>query len=254
MDLTNFFYYYTDVFSIPECNDIIKLGLENIQDNEKNNIDSHGRTFGQTEKDSMPKNSLPKNDLSISDIEKMEKNIDDYYIRDSRICWFHNRDIFNRVYPYVVDANKKSGWNWDWDFMENFQFSMYNPGNFYSWHTDGGSDFNSRFKRYLPGITNKPLGPNGEVPSGYTTNTNQVGKIRKISIIVTLSSRESYEGGELKFDFGEHYSKKINKNLDHLREPGTIIIFPSFLQHCVTPVKSGVRYSLVSWCSGDPWK
>jgi PKHD-type hydroxylase len=201
----------------------------------------------------MSNDSLPKNDFSVLDIERMGKSVDDYYVRDSKVCWIDDKRIFERVYPYVNDANKKAGWNWDWDFMENFQFSKYKEGSFYSWHTDGGSDSQSRFKRYLPGITNKPFGPNGQVPDGYTLNDNQVGKIRKLSIIVTLNSSESYDGGELKFDLGNHRSVDKTK-MNHMSQPGTIIVFPSFLQHCVTPVTSGVRYSLVSWCSGDPWK
>ena len=35
---------------------------------------------------------------------------------------------------------------------------------------------------------------------------------------------------------------------------GTIIIFPSMLQHRVTPVTNGTRYSLVQWFSGPNFK
>ena len=37
-------------------------------------------------------------------------------------------------------------------------------------------------------------------------------------------------------------------------EKGSIIVFPSFMPHCVTPVTKGVRTSLVMWCLGEPWK
>ena len=36
-------------------------------------------------------------------------------------------------------------------------------------------------------------------------------------------------------------------------EEGSIIVFPSFLKHRVTPVTKGVRYSLVSWFVGPPF-
>ena len=33
---------------------------------------------------------------------------------------------------------------------------------------------------------------------------------------------------------------------------GTLIVFPSYLHHRVTPVTKGTRYSLVIWCLGMP--
>ena len=35
---------------------------------------------------------------------------------------------------------------------------------------------------------------------------------------------------------------------------GSIIIFPSFNWHQVTPVTRGTRYSLVMWNLGEPWR
>jgi hypothetical protein len=32
--------------------------------------------------------------------------------------------------------------------------------------------------------------------------------------------------------------------------PGTVIVFPSYLAHCVTPVTKGVRWALVGWVHG----
>lgn len=254
MDLTNFFYAYPGALPLHECDAIIEQGLKKLKNNEQLGISNDARTFGKTEKSSMPKNSLPKNDLSISDIEEKNESVDDYYIRDSKIAWLDDPLLYKKISPYINDANQKAGWNWQWDYMESFQFGKYEPGNFYSWHTDSLSDHHGRFKRYMHGITNSPLLENGEPPAGYTLNSNIVGKIRKLSIVIILSPPEEYEGGEFKFDFGRHQPRSVVNNLSHLKEMGTIIIFPSFLYHCVTPVKSGVRYSLVSWCSGDPWK
>jgi PKHD-type hydroxylase len=42
--------------------------------------------------------------------------------------------------------------------------------------------------------------------------------------------------------------------LGQLRKRGTVIIFPSFLQHRVTEVKRGTRYSLVQWYNGPEFK
>lgn len=68
---------------------------------------------------------------------------------------------------------------------------------------------------------------------------------RKLSVVVALSNPKEYEGGKLelcnveKHDFGAQ---------------GDLIIFPSLLRHRVTPVTSGVRYTLVSWAVGPRWK
>ena len=38
------------------------------------------------------------------------------------------------------------------------------------------------------------------------------------------------------------------------REKGTIVVFPSFVQHRVTPITKGVRQSIVGWVSGPPYR
>jgi PKHD-type hydroxylase len=68
--------------------------------------------------------------------------------------------------------------------------------------------------------------------------------LRKLSAVVMLTDPRFYEGGELQI-FSSRHEKLPN-------ELGTVIVFPSFKEHRVTPVKSGTRYSLVSWISGPP--
>ena len=70
---------------------------------------------------------------------------------------------------------------------------------------------------------------------------------------VNLTDASTYEGGDLMLDLGDHTMRGKYKVTD-AREQGTIIIFPSFLHHCVSPVTSGTRYSLVMWSLGEPWK
>lgn len=69
---------------------------------------------------------------------------------------------------------------------------------------------------------------------------------RKLSIVIQLSDPCEYEGGELQIFEGGTPSV-CNKT------KGTIIIFPSFLLHRVTPVTKGMRRSLVLWVSGPPF-
>ena len=47
----------------------------------------------------------------------------------------------------------------------------------------------------------------------------------------------------------------INQNIVKAsREKGTIIIFPSFILHRVTPITKGTRESMVGWVSGPPYR
>lgn len=67
---------------------------------------------------------------------------------------------------------------------------------------------------------------------------------RKLSMVLMLSDPESYEGGELTFFAGA----------EHKFSQGTVVVFPSFEIHGVKPVTKGIRKSLVSWISGEPFR
>jgi PKHD-type hydroxylase len=73
------------------------------------------------------------------------------------------------------------------------------------------------------------------------------GSLRKISVVIQLSDPTEYEGGELQVMNGEEPYRVCNK------EKGSLIMFPSFLLHRVTPVTKGCRRSLVLWISGPPF-
>jgi predicted 2-oxoglutarate/Fe(II)-dependent dioxygenase YbiX len=65
---------------------------------------------------------------------------------------------------------------------------------------------------------------------------------RKLTIIIQLSDPEDYEGGKLEL-FGPEIETMPNAM-------GSMIVFPSFLYHRVTPVTKGLRRALVAWISG----
>jgi hypothetical protein len=155
---------------------------------------------------------------------------------------------------WLFDIDAKTVVDWQWDFSEPFQFTVYNPGQFYSWHKDGDSDHFGIFRRYIHGITQQPLKPDGKLPGKYTTNNNMVGKVRKISLTINLNEPGDYDGGNLKFDFGPHVDGEQYHECVEIRPQGSIVVFPGFVNHCVTPVTRGTRYSLVLWSLGKPWK
>jgi PKHD-type hydroxylase len=69
---------------------------------------------------------------------------------------------------------------------------------------------------------------------------------RKLSMSVQLCDDDEYAGGDLELC--------ACPQLDPRRRRGTIIVFPSFLAHQVTPVTQGTRYSLVAWAHGPAFK
>jgi len=71
--------------------------------------------------------------------------------------------------------------------------------------------------------------------------------IRKLSLSLQLTDPKEYEGGELQL----HVE---SKPLIMKKEQGTLILFPSFTLHEVTPVTKGERNSLVGWVTGKQFK
>ena len=156
--------------------------------------------------------------------------------RDSDIVWLNERWIYKEVQPYVHQANTSAGWNFQWDHSESCQFTQYKKGQYYDWHCDGWD---------------KPYQRQEGDPSH--------GKVRKLSVTLTLSDEKDYKGGELEFDF-RNYDPHMREESKHLRKAkeilpkGSIIVFPSFVWHRVKPVTKGNRYSLVMWNLGYPFK
>lgn len=62
-----------------------------------------------------------------------------------------------------------------------------------------------------------------------------------------LSDSSEYEGGSFEF-------MEVEQPQEEAKTKGTALIFPSYLQHRVTPVTEGVRKSLVAWFSGPRWQ
>jgi PKHD-type hydroxylase len=157
--------------------------------------------------------------------------------RNSDVVWLNDRWIYKEIQPYVNIANQNSGWNFKWDFSESCQFTKYKLNQYYDWHCDSWSE---------PYDKKDPNNP-------------QQGKIRKLSMTCQLTDGSEYEGGELEFDFRNYdpHMRDESKHIVQCKEilpKGSIIVFPSFVWHRVKPVTKGVRYSLVVWNLGYPFK
>ena len=200
--------------AIPEniCNDIIKLA------NEK-----------KIEK------AVTGNKLTD---KKIDENSEGYInnlkkVRDSNVTWLEEPWIYNEIIPYIERANANARWNFDWDFLEQCQFTRYKKGQFYDWHRDSFDEPN-----------NKP-----SVPLEHN-------KIRKLSVTLNLTDPKEYTGGELEFDFqntgpGKKPETYICKEI---LPKGSLVVFPSYIWHRVKPVTSGERNSLVIWNLGYSYR
>jgi PKHD-type hydroxylase len=207
MNLNNYDYYFKK--AIPEriCDEIIRYG--NQQREELAVIGGFTKNTNLTKKE-----------------EKILKKT-----RDSNVAWLNDQWIYNEIIPYVNQANKDSGWNFQWDTSEMCQFTKYRLNQYYHWHCDS---FHSPYN----------------TPNDLTKH----GRIRKLSVTVSLSDPKEYKGGELQFDF---YNEKRKKNIvtcKEILEKGSLVVFPSFVWHQVKPVTKGTRYSLVIWNLGSQFR
>lgn len=136
--------------------------------------------------------------------------------RDSSLRWLQLRQhpdsiwIYERIMKQVQTVNAEN-WQFRLDgFETSIQLTEYECGGHYTWHQDIGT------------------GKSG---------------LRKLSVSVQLSDPTTYEGGGLELH-------ATQKPINMPRSRGTIVIFPSYTLHRVTPMNSGKRRSLVAWIGG----
>jgi len=158
-------------------------------------------------------------------------------IRQSKVCWLNDQWLYDLLWPYLIEANSNAGWNFDFDISEEIQFTKYSKSGHYEWHVDGGSDHNSVYTKE------------------NTNWSNYYGKVRKLSMTINLSDENDYEGGDLIFKLGSGFDGKEDTEVcDVIKKKGSIVVFPSFIHHKISPINSGNRYSLVMWTLGKPFK
>ena len=141
--------------------------------------------------------------------------------RDSNVVWLNDQWIYDELCPLIAMANQNAGWNFQYDYFEAIQFTKYKLNQHYTWHKD----------------------------SQFAKDKNE--PIRKISSVIFLNNPKDYKGGEFQFKLDNERKQNIIKLKP---EVGTVIVFPSFITHRVTPVTSGVRHTLVSWTKGPQFK
>lgn len=139
-------------------------------------------------------------------------------VRVSKVRWLTgNKPINDLLWSYVQEGNRES-FGFEVTPYSNVQYTEYlgSEGGHYDWHVD--------------------------------VHWNQdLAYDRKLSLTVQLSDSSEYEGGDFEFREAQQLPKEAKKK-------GTVLIFPSYLQHRVAPITSGTRRSLVAWFEGPRWK
>ena len=141
-------------------------------------------------------------------------------MRKSEVYWTTEQWLVGGIWPFMEVANELSGQMFDIERVEDIQITKYGVGSFYEFHVDSYSSHH--FK-------------------------DSHGKVRKLSMTVQLN--DDYEGGE--FQVARCCKGKLQiETLEKAK--GTVIVFPSNLEHRIKKVTSGERYSLVAWFKGPP--
>lgn len=152
----------------------------------------------------------------------------DTKIRDAETQWAPKNDLIECILTrFIIQANQEAFWNFDLTQPEQVQIGRYKENQFYDTHIDCYIKAHDIVETINGGGIIIPL-------------LNQ----RKISASLLLNDESEYEGGDLVI-----LSETVKQ-----KKQGTIIVFPSFMAHQVTPVTKGVRYSAVCWMGGPKWK
>ena len=156
----------------------------------------------------------------------------DLKVRVTNIRWLNERDT-NSLYQELVTMINFYIEKANMDFFgfdlsgacRYIQHTEYNEGSFYDWHQDS----------FLGNHKNRTIGVFE----------------RKLSFTLQLSDSDEYTGGDLEFaELNGGDQEEFKKDM---RKKGTVIVFPSFLQHRVTEVTEGQRHALVGWREGKQW-
>ena len=142
------------------------------------------------------------------------ENIVNKNIRKTLNIDFHDENLFKKLNGAIKVANENY-YNYSIESIDTLRFLKYGIGGNYNWHTDIGRS--------------------------ETSN-------RKLTAIIQLSDENTYEGGDFEYGITDTTGEDLIKGN---KKQGTLIIFPSFLSHRVTPITKGNRYSIITWMEGD---
>jgi Rps23 Pro-64 3,4-dihydroxylase Tpa1-like proline 4-hydroxylase len=134
-----------------------------------------------------------------------------YDTRKSNVVFYP----YYQKFPFILEKISKlinenidvKGFDLDYKNSE-FQFTEYKTGDFFGWHRDITGNEITQYKRYC-------------------------------SLVIQLN--DEYEDGNLEVKLSDDSIMTVEKGI------GNVIVFLSNMEHRVTSVKEGNRYTLVNW-------
>ena len=160
-------------------------------------------------------------------------------IRKSRIAWIDDHGLDIVLLRLARKINQNSGWNLHLRRCDPVQYTEYDAGGKYDWHSDQA-----------------PPMPD---------HRDGIMKVRKISMTLFLNDPSDYEGGEFDVEIwgpkgsignDSRFKDKGNEEERYVtfkESKGNAVFFQSDQFHRVRPVVSGLRKSLVVWFIGPPY-
>ena len=153
-----------------------------------------------------------------ADLSGRRAGYDDIRITD--VAWIERAPqiawLYQRLEDIVLRLNAEFFRYELFGLAENLQYTVYHgaEGGHFDWHKDHGN------------VQEEP---------------------RKISLSLQLSQGDAYEGCDLQLQSAGHIQTAP-------RTRGTLIAFPSYVLHRVTPIRTGARKSLVMWAAGPEFR
>ena len=225
MDNTFDWYAFSDGIGKISCDRII-----HIADNKWKNAEVGHQSTNRIEHDIPNEEKVLHKNFPFTPVTDKESAVrEDKEFRLCEISWTEEKWIYDAIWPYMVEANKASGWRYDIKYAEAMQITKYEKDGFYALHSDGKSDHLSVYNM-----------PN----DGYMHD-----KVRKLSMSISLN--EDFKGGDLEFAF--YKDEKCHIRTVKTDKLGCIVVYPSYQEHRITPVTEGTKYSLVIWFIGPPF-
>jgi len=145
-----------------------------------------------------------------------EGEVQDHGHRNTTVRFAGSNHWFNdHMLATAMAGNLACKWGFHVTDNENIQFAEYGPEQHYNWHVD-----------VFP-LSGLPLD-------------------RKMTVVCLLNDPAEFTGGEFQIRLYSEYTAPLVK--------GSVIAFPSFLEHRVVPVTSGVRKSATMWLRGPRFR
>lgn len=161
--------------------------------------------------------------INLKDDISVNTPFDETPYRKSKISFFNRNEntfwIFDKINYYVEQLN---------DLFFNFDLNGYDTIQF----TEYDSQYRGEYKYHMD--------------MSLSVDSSEEICFRKLSFVVLLDKPEKdFSGGKLMFN-----TSSENECSEMFFEKGSIVVFPSFLIHKVTPVTKGIRRTLVGWILG----